>query len=56
MCYAGKHPAVCSRCKFTACELCRDDKKLGTCFCKDENFGLPYPPLRQRKFYQKGIW
>jgi hypothetical protein len=45
---------VCGRCDYTACVKCRLDKKLGTCFCRDENFGIPYP--RNRKFYQKGLW
>jgi hypothetical protein len=47
---------VCSRCKYTVCKLCRASKKLGTCYCKDENFGVPYPAPSRRKFYQQGIW
>lgn len=47
---------VCGRCDYTACTPCRLDKKLGSCYCKNENFGVPYPPLSKRKFYQTGIW
>eukprot|EP00892_Ulva_mutabilis_P005381 jgi/Ulvmu1/3214/UM015_0255.1 len=48
--------AVCGRCQYAACAECHADKKLGTCYCKDENFGIPYPAPSRRKFYQKGVW
>ena len=47
---------VCTRCKFTACSDCKRHKKTGACYCRDENFGIPYPPPNRRKFYQTGVW
>eukprot|EP00658_Telonema_sp_P-2_P062419 TRINITY_DN51091_c0_g1_i1.p2 TRINITY_DN51091_c0_g1~~TRINITY_DN51091_c0_g1_i1.p2 ORF type:complete len:114 (-),score=27.39 TRINITY_DN51091_c0_g1_i1:119-436(-) len=46
----------CERCKYTVCESCSIDRSRGTCYCRDGNFGDPYPSHDDREMHQFGYW
>jgi hypothetical protein len=45
---------VCPRCKYAASGTCARHPGFGTCYCKDSNFGGPYPAERQ--WFMHGRW
>mmetsp|Transcript_64958 Transcript_64958/g.209200 ORF Transcript_64958/g.209200 Transcript_64958/m.209200 type:complete len:344 (+) Transcript_64958:71-1102(+) len=47
---------VCKRCHYTCCTECSAHQAKGTCYCKDSNFGEPYPRGAARKRHMTGSW
>jgi len=47
---------VCMRCHYSCCAECGAHQTRGTCYCKDSNFGEPYPPGAARRRHMTGSW
>lgn len=47
---------VCKRCLYSVCPECNGHPTHGTCYCRDSNFGEPYPRGAARKRHMTGSW